>query len=633
MNDTMASRVTRLESERDQLGHQLSESRQQLSEAQTQIDRIRHQLEREYQAKVTEVERQGKEQRRRTSSELSREFKHKVGEVERQSVQLKRKVQDEYIPRIRTLEEQNQQLNKRVCEVEDTQDKERQNNDRLRHINRELETEREHFQKTIRQLQESSSMKIRELEEEVTSLQAGTNNLQRRNRRISDLCDSELNTSTESTPGIGVHRERKSRHKENGLSSSNTGRTRRIADLCDSEMNTSTESAQGVAINMERKPRQKESSSSSSCTVTGRNSPISLSNSSTSTSCHDILRKKTSSRREGRDVGTPIRPHTVVGVAHEQPPTPVQSIGSPQRHSSPLVPDKHHMHKHTNNQLPFKRHDKHRSSNTSMQSYNGHHDPSPFVRGDPMRASMPERNHMYATPEQRLNPASRSQPHSASTRLVYVTPDDKLDHRDSGHSSSTQSVDRKGRHGAYKQKHSVQVQTDLNRNSLSLDSSTRTGYNSDKDSGCATSPESPTTCNASTTTAKNGDTNNNTTPHKMTTSLHVVTTEQMVSRNRTSVSTTTSDRIRANEKCKSLVEKVVELQNRNQELQKDNSDQRKTISSLRFSMDRLDHMEKKNLKLDLDNKKLRKIVETLQYSLTGKKIPYDLREYQFSTNV
>ena len=66
------------------------------------------------------------------------------------------------------------------------------------------------------------------------------------------------------------------------------------------------------------------------------------------------------------------------------------------------------------------------------------------------------------------------------------------------------------------------------------------------------------------------------------------------------------------DKYKILVTKIVELQDRNQQLVLENSEIRRVICDIRYSVERIDSVEKKNIELEVENRRLRRICESLQ---------------------
>lgn len=172
---------------------------------------------------------------------------------------------------------------------------------------------------------------------------------------------------------------------------------------------------------------------------------------------------------------------------------------------------------------------------------------NPFSRSDPARASMPERQTMYVTPEQRKHknpPVAKVRPASASYQET-----------DSGH----------------------------------------------------TSPDSPKTMS---------------------------TIEQILS----TISITTTESVKKHgfkmpktgDKYRILVSKIVELQDRNQQLVLENTEIKRVISKIRYSVERIDAVEKKNIDLEIENRRLSKICASLQ-SANSSKEPKDCPYHYYSS--
>ena len=66
------------------------------------------------------------------------------------------------------------------------------------------------------------------------------------------------------------------------------------------------------------------------------------------------------------------------------------------------------------------------------------------------------------------------------------------------------------------------------------------------------------------------------------------------------------------DKYKILVAKIVELQDRNQQLVFENSEIRRIICDIKYSIERIGNVEKKNIELDVENRRLGRICEALQ---------------------
>ena len=90
--------------------------------------------------------------------------------------------------------------------------------------------------------------------------------------------------------------------------------------------------------------------------------------------------------------------------------------------------------------------------------------------------------------------------------------------------------------------------------------------------------------------------------------------------------------VNVNEKWKVFVDKIVELQDKNQNLVLENAEIKRALTSVRVSAEKIDALETKNLQLEVENRKLKRICESLQMSITGQN-PYDRRLYHFYSNV
>lgn len=80
---------------------------------------------------------------------------------------------------------------------------------------------------------------------------------------------------------------------------------------------------------------------------------------------------------------------------------------------------------------------------------------------------------------------------------------------------------------------------------------------------------------------------------------------------------------------KFIVDKIIDIHDRNQSLILENSELKKTISSLHFSSDRCEKLEKDNIKLEVENRKLKKIIDAFQSSQS----PHDKKVYHYYSHV
>ena len=88
--------------------------------------------------------------------------------------------------------------------------------------------------------------------------------------------------------------------------------------------------------------------------------------------------------------------------------------------------------------------------------------------------------------------------------------------------------------------------------------------------------------------------------------------------------------VRMTDKWKMFVDKIVDLQDKNQQLIVENSQLRRDFAKLMYATERLDKLESRNLQLEVENRKLTKIIEMLQGS--GRN-PHDNRLYHYYSNV
>ena len=214
-----------------------------------------------------------------------------------------------------------------------------------------------------------------------------------------------------------------------------------------------------------------------------------------------------------------------------------------------------------------------------------------FSRDDRMRVTMPERKTVYVAPERRPeSPASsiKSQSSQASINdpIRTSSPYDPahIDRRTSVPSSRSSSL--RGSPPSYP----------ASRSGRSSSMSTHSTH-----STCTNSTLEP-------------DKENH-----ILTSFQVVGTSTMRSKVRNGTLP------RTKEQWKGLVDKVMELQNKNQQLMMDNTELRKTVNEMKFAIERLERIEEKNLELQKENMKLQKILDGIQ----GVGNPHDNRIYHY----
>lgn len=226
--------------------------------------------------------------------------------------------------------------------------------------------------------------------------------------------------------------------------------------------------------------------------------------------------------------------------------------------------------------------------------------------------STPMRPRSEVQPFSRSNPLRQSMPERLPERIVYVSPEKPK-------ARPMSSLDGGGRH--HQSTEYLKPGSSLNKEkSRSRESFTEKlgrfmnfkpkGDNGcDRDSGHATSPDSPNLDDS----------------RDYRHSLSVFSSETI----RTSTQVTTNSSTKVSE-CKSFVDKIVYLQNKNQELIIENTELKRALGTLKYATDRLDKLEERNILLEVENRKLKKIIETLQGS--GRN-PHDNRIYHYYSNV
>ena len=525
LSDSVTSQVTRLEMENSEMRQELDDARMRLADTHCQLEQVKGQLERDYQKKVAQLEMETKELRQQASCDMSREFKIKVTEIEDKSMKLKKRVSEEYMPKITKLEKANQDLQKQLKSAQANWEKEQERYMRLEARNRVAAEDRQHLKDAMKTMQESSEARIEELERQLRDVQEKTTSVRRSSSRISYVSSDEVNDMSEQMQTVNGAERQ---HKWKG------------GDL-------SMNSYHGQSHNGGVIPQHT-----------------------------DLLRKKAGRRKEQESPAPADRPHSALGVRTSVSGSKSQPVTPQKRSDSTSL-----------SLNPFKRKDKVRSS------LSHHNRPAqmaaPFMRNDPLRASLPERKAGYVTPDRRQSrPAS---PGSISVDHIkaYATP--------TGFS-----------------KHPARQPSGTDHNKNVVGEKSR-GYSSD--SGCATSPDSPGS-DAEGLRDENG---------------HLITSWQVFSSETIRTQVKSSSVPKTDGKWKLLVDKIVELQDKNQALISQNTELRRDMNSVKFTAERLEHLERKNIQLETENKKLKQIIETLQHSLYGPGGLYDNREYQFSSNV
>ena len=232
LNDTMASRLNRVEVENEELQRELDETKLQLTEAQQELDKLRRESEEHLQQRRTELETETSEIRRRTMAELSRDYATKIEEVEQKRAEQQKRIMKQYETKIREIETRGSEQQKqymiklRAVEARAAENhtqlvnlqeqcyKEQQRNSLLEKLNQDHGGEKAQLRETIQTLQQSSEQHIQALEKEVELLQSKNDSLgkevavfkaenERLNERVarhdSSFIDSELDSQGEGT--------------------------------------------------------------------------------------------------------------------------------------------------------------------------------------------------------------------------------------------------------------------------------------------------------------------------------------------------------------------------------------------------------------------------------------------------
>ena len=261
---------------------------------------------------------------------------------------------------------------------------------------------------------------------------------------------------------------------------------------------------------------------------------------------------------------------------------PARGVVAPLRRS---VPHSDHVHAHRHSS--FHRDDKSRSSTLGRPKS----EVPPFSRSSQVRQSMPEKKMMFVAPERRSRPTTPTPRHYQSMEYIKPYTPNSLSREKS--KSKESFSERIGRFMNFK-------------------SSKGEPHGSDRDSGHATSPESPSLDDSR-------DSN-----HTLT-SISIVSSETIRTHMRSNPPPP-----KMTDKWKMFVDKIVDLQDKNQQLIVENSQLRRDFAKLSYATERLDKLESRNLQLEVENRKLIKIIEMLQGS--GRN-PHDNRIYHYYSNV
>ncbi|KAK2166049.1 hypothetical protein LSH36_43g06000 [Paralvinella palmiformis] len=578
LKDTMVSQVTRLEMEKDELKQELSDAKCRLCDAQQMLQKVQSETEKEISRKMAELELQTNQLRKRTTKELTAEYHERLQEIEERSLELKRKMSEEFKDKVAQLENEKQQLKSHESEykkklnfIDEAWRKDRDEVTQLKQENQRLAKEMDYFRSRMRGTQMDCQQRIQELEHQVDKMEECSGSRQEQIIHVCKYCRKAIRFDGMDSASEQDELETGSMNGEDLDSFSSRSRRKMLVSQ---SVQTSPSPAWISYSELGNEHQSPEPNN---------NKPI-KSKSGSRSKFLDILRSK--GGRQGSPV--PERPATVLGTVHENRPSMTKNAGSPSCRSMPTTPGF--------GDGPFRRGDRLRATIQHGGCVSGHHnrlrpasDYVPFSRGDRLRSTMPEKKTVYVTPERRQHLApsgSRSSLSSLESTLslppkaidleqIYMPPE---------------------------------VDTSLEKLSERLES--------DKDSGCATSPDTPASDEATQSSPRD--------LHRIL-GFKVVSSEVVRTQMRMSSQAKTAE-------WQILVSKVVDLQNKNQQLSVENSSLRKSLNAIKFTNDRIDLLEKRNLDLEVENRKLRKIIETMQSSFSGLN-PYDKRTYHFYSNV
>ena len=533
---------------------------------------------------------------------------------------------------------------KQIKVLHETRNREKQQYNHLEKRNQELQGEKEQFKNTISRLQQGSQARIKQLEQEVEHHQARIVALQKSNTRISNLCDKEINKDNVIYEAMKV---------EQSSNSSRTPRQRYDAERPMSRnhsMNQSYDSGdEGFRRPHSRSGRSSVSSVRSSYEEDPRYATSPRSRHDSRGSVHSSYDSESERydphhRPSSRSsvCSTQVQTHDVSKNSVEtqsssafvrgsslRSTAPARGVVAPQRRAPPPTEVKVAQPKHSFS-LPFSRSSKARTPVKSSRPHSSA-EVQPFSRNNPLRSTMPEKRTMHVRPERHSNPPSnRSQSPQPQSKGLWQQGIHLIFHPAGSNNRHSLSSSMDSHRSTPVHPEKQKMNSSSTRPSSDHPDLDKSGYQSGKDcgsdSGHATSPDSP---EAGDSKAKNGyieNGYNKENSHKLT-SIQVTSTETRKSQFRSS----TSEKMpQVGEKWKYFIDKIVELQDKNQGLIVENSDLRRTSNSQKFSSSKLSNLEERNLELEIENRKLKKIVEMLQGSVRN---PNDPREYQFYTNV
>lgn len=518
---------------------------------------------------------------------------------------------------------------KQMKTIQEERSKDRQQVVKMEHRLEEVNMEKDKYKSTIEHMRQNSQGRVKQLEHEVASLQALNASLK---RRLSDLTPPDVNKENACVALEAErreHRESSSRQKP----SKHVGRSQSLSQSFDAGdyvrmRHSSSRSSRGSNSSIhsihELDPRylspptshrsHRHGSASDSEKYHRSKSGSRTSLSSVHSQTHVA---QTSSAHTQASSGSPF-----VRGSSARSTAPARGVVAPQRRMPPqqLVPPPQPPLPQPSPSSPFMRHDKSRITLSPSRSKSV--EVEPFSRDNRLRATMPERRTVYVTPERRTPVEKSASPEPE--KMHYMT----MPHR---HSSAS-VVD--GYHTLpLPDKHQIYASTGVAMNSPNLEKSPsfhEKWKDCGSDSGHATSPDSPeSSSNFESNEAQQQQEGDKEKQHRRT-SVEIRSSETIRSQFRSTTRNSQVSGAPGGEKWKYFVDKIVDLQDKNQKLILQNSELKKLSNTKDFTSDLLRSLKERNLILEVENRKLKKIIEMLQ---GGGRNPNDPREYHFYTNV
>ena len=582
LGDSMTSTVTRLEMDKEELQLEVDSLRERLSTTQTENGRLKKEADKEVARRISELEHHTQELRLQTSKELSseyqKEYEKKVASLEEQGAELKHKISQEFAQKMSALEQQKRNAIDECSRKMAAADRQK----------REFGSQVEEYKKQLMVLQEAYTRdkdQARHMEKLNQDLSIEKEQFK---QRLQALQENSAGRIQQLELEVESARARSARIQQHN---------NKINNLCDPEINR--DNAQYVAmraanghVGMER------------CPVGERRGPRGGSRPTSATSS-PMMRDHNQNLRRSASMRVPPghRPATVSSDPRARPTTVV----TPQRR--PLDSSRESVQ--SQRDIVRKGRRSSTSSQSSQISTSTMTENTPFIRSDKFRSTMPERKTVYVAPERRPVPRRGSE----------------TDNLKEGTSKSGYTIieePQTPRNGSYPSVNDCKPQGQGRAGNQTDSGKIREAQSEgDKDSGRATSPDSPNS------TGDQEDKESPRTRQHRLTSMEIISSETIRKSFR---SVTKSGGPKINDRWMALVDKIVELQDKNQELIVDNSELKRTVNTSGFSSRRLDAIEKRNILLEVENRKLRQICETLQYALSGQN-PYDKRIYHYLSNV